>query len=69
MDPIILGQVIGYDRGVREEDQRSQEQLLQRERSIALNMLRKNLDSETIAQITGLTIAQLLELRSQLEAK
>ena len=61
------GQVVGYDRGIKEADQRSQEQLLQRERSIALNMLRKNLDLETIAEITGLTIAQLQDLRSQLE--
>ena len=63
------GQVVGYDRGVKEADQRSQEQLLQREQSIALNMLRKNLDPETIAEITGLTIAQIHDLRSQLEAK
>jgi hypothetical protein len=56
---------IGYDRGVREADQR----LLERERSIALNMLRKKLDSETIAEITGLTIDQIQDLRSQLKVE
>ena len=39
---------IGYDR-----------RTLARERSITLNMLQKNLDLETIAEITGLTIGQL----------
>ena len=34
-------------------------------RSIALNMLRKNLPSETIAEVTGLTIAQLQQLQVQ----
>ncbi len=47
---------IGYDRGTME-----------RERSIALNMLRKKLDIETISDVTGLTIAQIQDLRSQLE--
>ena len=51
---------IGYDRGVEEANQR----LLERERSIALNMLRKNLDLETIAEVTGLTIAQLQQLQA-----
>ena len=51
---------IGYDRGVKEANQR----LLERERSIALNMLRKNLDLETIAEVTGLTIAQLQQLQA-----
>ena len=63
------GQVVGYDRGIEEADQRSQEQLLQREQSIALNMLRKNLDLDTIAKITGLTIAQIQDLQSQLESE
>ena len=49
---------IGYDRGT-----------LERERSIALNMLRKNLDLETIAEATGLTTAQIQDLRSQLESE
>ena len=54
---------IGYDRGVKEADERS----LEVRKSIALNMLRKNLDLETIAEITGLTTAQLQDLRSQLD--
>ena len=33
---------------------------------IALNMLRKDMDLETIAQVTGLTIEQLQDLQSQL---
>ena len=33
--------------------------------AIALNMLRKNLPIETIAEVTGLTIAQLQALQSQ----
>jgi predicted transposase/invertase (TIGR01784 family) len=37
---------------------------LQKARSIALNMLQENLPLETIARITGLTIAQLQELQS-----
>ena len=53
---------IGYDRGVEAEAERSRE----RERSIALNMLRKQLDLETIADITGLTIAQLQKLQSEM---
>jgi predicted transposase YdaD len=32
--------------------------------SIALNMLRKRLDLETIAELTGLTIAQLQQLQA-----
>ena len=43
---------IGYDRGVKEADQR----LLERERSIALNILRQGLSIEVIAQATGLTV-------------
>ena len=62
------GQSVGYDRGVKEATKRSQE----RERTIALNMLRKNLDLETIAEIAeiaGMTIDQLQDLRSQLEGE
>ena len=33
-------------------------------RSLAFNMLRKKLDLETIAEVTGLTIAQLQDLQS-----
>ena len=43
---------IGYDRGVKEDDQR----LLERERTIALNLLRQGLSIEVIAQATGLTV-------------
>ena len=57
------GQSVGYDRGVEAEAERSRE----RERSIALNMLRKQLDLETIADITGLTIDQLQRLQSEIE--
>ena len=46
---------IGYDRGNDEAEQ-----------GIALKMLRKNLDLETIAEMTGIPIARLQELRSQL---
>ena len=35
---------------------------------IALNLIRKNTDLETIAEVTGLTIEQLQTLRSQLES-
>ncbi len=37
-----------------------------KEVEIALNMLRKNLDLETIAEITGLTVIQLQEMQVQL---
>jgi predicted transposase/invertase (TIGR01784 family) len=33
--------------------------------TIALNMLRKQLDLETIAEVTGLTIAQLQALQAE----
>jgi predicted transposase/invertase (TIGR01784 family) len=46
---------IGYDRGKVEE-----------RKSIALNMLKRNLDLQTIAEITGLTIAQIQTLQGQL---
>jgi predicted transposase/invertase (TIGR01784 family) len=45
---------IGYDRGKVEE-----------RISIALNMLKRNLDLQTIAEITGLTIAQIQDLQGQ----
>lgn len=41
---------------------------IQKERkTIALNMLRKKLDLETIADVTGLTVIQLQELQNQLK--
>ena len=43
---------IGYDRGIEEKAI-----------SIALNMLRKNLDVETIAEVTGLAIIQIQSLQ------
>lgn len=46
---------IGYDRGIEEKAI-----------AIALNMLRKNLDVETIAEVTGMTIAQIQSLQAQL---
>jgi predicted transposase/invertase (TIGR01784 family) len=36
----------------------------QERQSIALNLLRKNIPLETIAEVTGLTIEQLQQLRS-----
>jgi AraC-like DNA-binding protein len=33
--------------------------------TIALNLLRENIPLETIAEVTGLTIAQLQELQAQ----
>jgi Uma2 family endonuclease len=42
------------------------EQALAKEKqTIALNMLRKNMDLQTIAEVTGLTIAELENLQSQ----
>ena len=56
------GQSVGYDRGVEAEAQRSRE----RERSIALNLLRQGLTIEIIVQATGLTVTQLQEMQNQL---
>ncbi len=64
---------IGYDRGVKEaeqqllEAQRSIERLLvERERTIALNLLQQGLSIEVISQATGLTVTQLQEMQNQL---
>lgn len=57
---------IGYDRGVKEAEQRSHEQLLEAQRSIALNLLRQGLSIEVIAQATGLTLTKLQEMQNQL---
>jgi predicted transposase/invertase (TIGR01784 family) len=46
---------IGYDRGIEEKAI-----------AIALNMLRKNLDVETIAEVTGLSIDQIQSLQGQM---
>lgn len=49
-----------------EWEQRTQERGKQEERqTIALNLLRKHLDVETIAEVTGLTIEQLQQLQAQ----
>jgi hypothetical protein len=49
-------------------EQQTQEQSKQEEkRAIALNMLRKNLDLETIAEVTGLAIDQIQQLQNQRE--
>lgn len=39
-----------------------------KETEIALNMLRKNLSLETIADVTGLTVAQLHKLQSEMNS-
>jgi predicted transposase/invertase (TIGR01784 family) len=49
---------IGYDRGKVEGK-------VEERKSIALNMLQRNLDLQTIAEITGLTIAQIQDLQGQ----
>jgi hypothetical protein len=38
---------------------------VEEKQAIALNMLRKQLDLETIAEVTGLTIAQLHALQAE----
>jgi hypothetical protein len=40
---------------------------LEEKQAIALNMLRRNLDLEMIAEVTGLTIVQIQELQAQTE--
>jgi hypothetical protein len=51
----------------REVTQRVEQEVRQEiEQTIALNLLQKNLSLETIAEVTGLTIAQLQALHSQL---
>jgi len=45
-----------------------EEKGMEKERqTIALNLLRKNLDLETIAEVTGLTVIQLQEMQNQLQ--
>ena len=53
------GQSVGYDRGMQVGVENERD-------SIALNMLRKNLDMETTAEVTGLTIVQIQRLQIQL---
>ena len=40
--------------------------MLKERETIALNLLRKNVDLETIVECTGLTIVQLQQLQNQL---
>jgi predicted Rossmann fold nucleotide-binding protein DprA/Smf involved in DNA uptake len=67
---IDLGELIGTE---REELMALSEAFLEWEQdtkmkerqAIALNLLRKNMSLETIAEVTGLTIAQLQQLQSE----
>ncbi len=47
------------------ENKGRQEGRQEKEIEVALNMLRKQLDLETIAEVTGLPIAQIQQLQSQ----
>jgi predicted transposase/invertase (TIGR01784 family) len=49
---------IGYDRGIKEGQE-------EKAIAIALNLLRKNLDVETIAEVTGLSITQIQALQTE----
>ena len=51
---------IGYDRGIKEGEVEGQEK---ERKTIAFNMLKDNLPLETIARLTGLTIAQIQKLQ------
>ena len=53
------GQSVGYDRGMQVGVENERD-------SIALKMIRENLDMETIAEVTGLTIVQVQRLQIQL---
>jgi predicted transposase/invertase (TIGR01784 family) len=53
----------GWQKGEQEGRQKGEQEGRQEEKvEIALNMLRKNLDLATIAEVTGLTIEQLQSL-------
>jgi predicted transposase YdaD len=71
---IDVGKVADFspeDRAVFTEEFLAWEQVVEnrgrqeRAHEIVLNMLRKQLDLETIAEVTGLTIAQIQQLQSQ----
>jgi predicted transposase YdaD len=49
---------IGYDRGKVEGK-------VEERQAIALNMLKDNIPLETIARLTGLTVAQLQQLQTE----
>ncbi len=53
MDYVTTGEQIGMEKATH---------------TIALNMLRKNMPLETIAELTGLTIAQLKKLQAKKQA-
>jgi predicted transposase YdaD len=54
--------------GTNVEDIRALREAKEEERqTIALNMLRKNLDLVTIAEVTGLTIVEVQALQTQVE--
>jgi hypothetical protein len=53
---------IGYDRGLQIGEDTGMQKAT---RAIALNMLHKHMSLETIAEVTGLTIAQIEELKAQ----
>jgi predicted transposase/invertase (TIGR01784 family) len=56
---------MGIEQGIEQGIERGIEQGRDSERkTIALNMLRKNIPLETIAEVTGLTIDQLQQLQS-----
>jgi predicted transposase YdaD len=48
-----------------EETRVYQEAKEEKAQEIALNLLRKNLDVETIAEVTGLTIAQIEQIQTE----
>jgi predicted transposase/invertase (TIGR01784 family) len=52
-----------YEEGLEEGEQRGEQQAL---RSVAMTMLRENMLPESIARITGLSIAQIEQLRQEL---
>jgi predicted transposase/invertase (TIGR01784 family) len=56
----------GWQKGEQEGRQKGEQEGRQEEKvEIALNMLRKDLDLATIAEVTGLTIEQLQSLSRQ----
>jgi predicted transposase/invertase (TIGR01784 family) len=51
---------MGIEQGIEQGKDRATQ-------TIALNLLRKNISLETIAEVTGLTIAQLQQLKASQE--
>jgi predicted transposase/invertase (TIGR01784 family) len=53
------------ERGEQRGEERARvEERLTTQTEIALNMLRKNMDLETISEVTGLTVAQIRDLQN-----